>query len=260
VKLVDAHCHLDDFEDREEVLARAQAAGVAYLIVNGLWKAAGDFGVALDFARSHPQQASATVAIHPEDCERAKPSEWEDCRQRAADPQIVAVGETGLDYHYDSSTPGSQQAALRASIAIARAVRKPLVLHVREADEDCARILKEEGASEVGGQIHCFTGDRAAARVYLDLGFHVSFTGILTFKNAEEIREAAKLVPIDRLLVETDSPYLAPVPHRGKRNEPAFVVETAKKLAELRGIGLEELAQATTRNAARLFGIRALGG
>ena len=133
------------------------------------------------------------------------------------------------------------------------------MLHVREADEDCARILREERAGELGGQVHCFTGDRDQARAYLELGFHISFAGMLTFKNAEEIRAAARLTPLDRMMVETDSPYLAPIPYRGKRCEPAYVVETARRLAELKGVGLEELAEATTANVARLFGIAALG-
>ena len=260
MRLVDAHCHLDDYQDRDEVIARAREAGVVHLVVNGLWRAPGEFGAALGLARERPQEVSATVAIHPHDAGKAPEEDWERCAKLAEDPRIVAVGETGLDYHYNLSSPGRQREALRWTVGLARKVGKPLVVHVREADEDCARILREEKAFELGGQIHCFTGDRQAARTYLDLGFHVSFAGMLTFKNAEELREAARLTPLDRLLVETDSPYLAPVPYRGKRNEPAYVVETARRLAEIKGMGLEELAEATTRNVARLFGIEALAG
>jgi TatD DNase family protein len=258
MKLVDAHCHLDDFEDRDAVIGRAQAAGVAHLVVNGLWRATGDFGCALDLARARPADVSATVAIHPHDCARPEQADWDRCAELGGEPRIVAIGETGLDYHYNLSPPERQRESLRWHVALSRRLGKPLVVHVREADADAARILAEEKAGEIGGQIHCFTGDRQAARTYLDLGFHISFAGMVTFKNAEEIREAARLTPLDRMLVETDSPYLAPIPYRGKRNEPAWVVETAKRLALLKAISLEQLAEATTANARRLFGISAL--
>ncbi len=254
--LVDAHCHLDDFEDRDAVIARARAAGVGHLIVNGLWRKPQDFGCALELARARPDEVSATAAIHPHECGQAPEEDLKLLEQLAADPKVVAVGETGLDFHYNHSTPGRQREALRLHISLARKVRKPLVLHVREADDETISILREERAGEIGGQVHCFSGDRAAARAYLDLGFHISFSGILTFKTAEEIREAAKLVPLDRLLVETDSPYLAPLPYRGKRNEPAWVVETAKRLAEVKNLSFEDVCQATTANARQLFALR----
>jgi TatD DNase family protein len=253
--LIDAHCHLDDAPETAAVIARAKAAGVGCLVVNGLWKSPGQFGNALELAAAH-EGIAATIGIHPHDCAQVPEADWGRCAERAADPRVVAVGETGLDFHYDHSPRGRQREALRWSIALARKVKKPLVVHVREADPDVQRILREERAGEVGGQIHCFSGDRAAARAYLDLGFYLSFSGIVTFKNAEEVRAAARLTPRDRLLVETDSPYLAPLPHRGRRNEPAFVVETAKKLAQVREEPFGELAQVTTENAARLFGLK----
>jgi TatD DNase family protein len=250
--LIDAHCHLDDAPDAGAIIARAKAAGVGRLVVNGLWKSPGHFGNALELAAAH-QGVAATIGIHPHDCAQVPEADWARCAERAADPRVVAVGETGLDFHYDHSPRGRQREALRWSIALARKVKKPLVVHVREADPDVQRILQEERAGEVGGQIHCFSGDRAAARAYLDLGFYLSFSGIVTFKSADEVRAAARLTPRDRLLVETDSPYLAPLPYRGRRNEPAFVVETAKKLAQVREEPFEELAEETTRNAALLF-------
>lgn len=252
--LVDAHCHLDSFEDPAAVLVRARAAGVVRLVVNGLWQQPNDFGTALQLASVHPE-LSVTAAIHPHDCAKAPEADWAALERLAADPRIVAVGETGLDFHYNHSPPELQRERFRWTIALARRVKKPLVVHVREADAEAAQILSEEKASEVGGQIHCFSGDRAAARTYLDLGFHLSFSGIVTFKTADEQREAARLTPDDRLLVETDSPYLAPLPYRGKRCEPAYVVETARRLAQVRGQELDLLARTTTDNARRLFSL-----
>ncbi|MGC4113172.1 MAG: TatD family hydrolase [Myxococcales bacterium] len=252
MRLVDAHCHLDDFEDPRQPIERALAAGVVHLVVNGLWKAPGDFGPALKIGGEH-SCVSVTAAIHPHECGQAPQADYDRLAQLAADPRIVAIGETGLDFHYNHSTPDRQREVFRWTIALARKVHKPLVIHIREADAEAARILGEEKASEVGGQIHCFSGDRAAAKAYLDLGFHISFSGIVTFKNADELREAARLTPADRLLVETDSPYLAPLPYRGKKNEPAYVVETARKLALVRQVDLETLAATTTDNAQRLF-------
>lgn len=253
--LIDAHCHLDDRANADAAIARANSAGVGHLVVNGLWKAPGDFGLALELADKYPC-VSPTAAIHPHDCGKAPQADWDRLEALAADPRVVAIGETGLDFHYNHSLPDRQREAFRWTIALARKVKKPLVVHVREADAEAAQILKEEKAPEVGGQIHCFSGDRAAARTYLDLGFHLSFSGIITFKTAEEQREAARLTPDDRLLVETDSPYLAPMPYRGKRCEPAYVVETAKRMSLVRATTLDEIARITTANAKRLFSLR----
>jgi TatD DNase family protein len=255
--LIDSHAHLDgeDYErDLDEVTARARAA-LSRVVLVGLWRKPGDFGNAAALAARHPDFFSATVGVHPHDCARVPEEDWAACERLAREPGTVAVGETGLDYHYDLSPREVQVASFRRSIRMAAAAAKPLVVHVREADADCARVLGEEGVPARGGVIHCFTGDPAAARAYLELGLHISVAGIVTFKTAEAIREAVKLVPRDRLLVETDSPYLAPIPFRGKRNEPAHVVETAKKVAELWGATLDEVARVTGENTRRLFGL-----
>jgi TatD DNase family protein len=254
--LIDSHAHLDfdDFrDDLPGVLARAAAAGVGRIVAVGLWRGPGDFGNALDLARARPGTFSATVGVHPHECGRVPEEDWAESARLARDPLVVGVGETGLDYHYDLSPRPVQQASFRRSIAIAREAGKPLVVHVREADADCAAILGVEGVPPAGGVIHCFTGDAAAARAYLDLGLLISVAGVVTFRNAEAIREAVRIVPRDRLLVETDSPFLAPVPFRGKRNEPARVALVAEKVAEIWGATLAEVAEATTANARRLF-------
>jgi TatD DNase family protein len=169
----------------------------------------------------------------------------------------VGVGETGLDYHYDHSPRDVQRAAYERFIGLARAVRRPVISHVRDAHDDAVDILRGAGAPEVGGVIHCFTGGVAEARKYLDLGHHLSFSGILTFKNAQAIRDAAAFAPLERILIETDAPFLAPIPHRGKRNEPGFIVETLRVLAEVRGGDVREVEAATARNTRRLFGLGA---
>ena len=256
MKLVDSHAHLDS--DREPVdvpgvVARAAAAGVGRIVAIGLWRAPGDFGNALELARAIPGTFSATIGVHPHDCARVPEADWEASARLARDPAVVGVGETGLDYHYDHSPRPAQRESFRRSIAIARAAGRPVVVHVREADADCAAILAEEGVPPSGGVIHCFTGDWAAARAYLDLGLLVSVAGVVTFRSAEAVREAVRRVPRDRLLVETDSPFLAPVPHRGRRNEPAHVALVAAKVAEIWGCAPEEVARVTAENARRLF-------
>ncbi len=254
--LVDSHAHLD-FEDYasdlDGVVARARAAGLERIVCIGLWRGPGSFGNALDLAARDPSFVAATVGVHPHECARVPEEDWARHEALARDRRVVAVGETGLDFHYDHSPRPVQEASFRRSLRIARAAAKPAVIHVREADEVCARVLREEGVPPAGGVIHCFTGDAAAARDYLDLGLYISVAGVVTFRTAEPIREAVRIVPRDRLLVETDCPFLAPIPYRGKRNEPAYVVETAKKVAELWGTTLDEVATATTANVKRLF-------
>jgi TatD DNase family protein len=223
------------------------------VIVIGLWRAPGQFGNAVELATRDPAYFSATTGIHPHDCARVPEEDWERMERLARDPRIVAVGETGLDFHYDHSPRPVQEASFRRSIAAARAAGKPVVVHVREADEACARVLAEEGAPPAGGLIHCFTGDWARARAYLDLGLYLSVAGVVTFKAADDLREAVRRIPRDRLLVETDCPYLSPAPHRGKRNEPAYVVRTAERVAELWGLDLREVGEITTENARRFF-------
>jgi TatD DNase family protein len=170
-------------------------------------------------------------------------------------PRFVGVGETGLDHHYDHSPREAQAAAFRRFVGLALRVRRPVICHIRDAHPEATAILREERAADAGGVIHCFTGNVEDSRAYLDLGFYLSFSGILTFKNAEEIRQAAVFAPLDRVLVETDAPYLAPIPHLGRRNEPAFVVETLKLLAQLKGLDFEAAAETTTRNARRAFAL-----
>jgi TatD DNase family protein len=256
--LIDAHAHLDHEDyaaDLDGVVARAREAGLERIVCIGLWRAPGSFGDALALAARDPSFFAATVGIHPHECARVPEEDWARHDALARDPRVVAVGETGLDFHYDHSPRDAQEAAFRRSLQTARAAGKPVVVHVREADAVCARVLREEGVPEAGGVIHCFTGDAAAARAYLDLGLYISVAGVVTFRTAEPIREAVRIVPRDRLMVETDCPYLAPIPHRGKRNEPAWVVETARKVAEQWGTTLDEVAAATTANARRLFRI-----
>lgn len=253
---IDSHAHLDfdDYaDDLDGVVARARAAGLERVVCVGLWRGPGSFGNALALATGDPTFFSATVGIHPHECGRVPEEDWARHEALARDSRVVAVGETGLDFHYDHSPRPVQEASFRRSVATAKAAGKPVVVHVREADAVCARVLREEGVPPAGGVIHCFTGDAAAARAYLDLGLHVSVAGVVTFRTAEPIREAVRIVPRDRLLVETDCPFLAPVPHRGKRNEPAWVVETARKVAEVWGATLDEVARITTENARRLF-------
>ena len=254
MRLVDAHCHLEpaDFPDVDAVLARAAAAGVVQAVVIGQLHGPGDWGQARALASARPAQLVATLGIHPHEAARASAGDLEELGRLAAGPEVVAVGEAGLDYHYDRSPRPVQARVFRLQAALAKALGKPLVVHVREAHADCAALLAEEGVSS--GVIHCFTGDVAAARSYLDLGFHLSVSGVVTYKKTEALAEAVRFAPLERLMVETDSPYLAPVPYRGKKNEPAFVLETAKRVAELKGLPLDNLAEATTRNAARLFG------
>ena len=256
MRLVDSHAHLDGDDlaaDLPGLRRRAGSAGVERVVCIGLWRAPGDFGNALRLAADDPGFFSATVGIHPHECARVPEPDWEACRRMAGDPRVVAVGETGLDFHYDHSPRPDQERSFRRSIAMAHQAGKPVVVHVREADGPCARVLREEGVPPAGGVIHCFTGDWEAARTYLDLGLFVSVAGVVTFRNAEAIRDAVRRIPRDRLLVETDSPYLAPVPFRGKRNEPAHVAEVARAVAGLWGVDPEEAARVTGDNARRLF-------
>ena len=257
--VIDSHCHLAGTEfqaDLPDVVQRAQAAGVtgALVIVS-----ADDDG---ECSRAHGVVAAwpavrLSIGVHPH---QAAP--FADDPQRAvalvtqrleASAQCRAVGEIGLDYHYDFAPRDVQQAVFQAQIGCARERRLPIVIHTREAEEDTFRILKDASVGEAGGVFHCFTGDRAMARRALDAGFHLSFSGIVTFPKAEELREVARMAPLDRLLFETDSPFLAPVPHRGTRNEPSRVVHVAETIALVRGISVAELAGAAHDNFVRLF-------
>jgi TatD DNase family protein len=254
-ELIDSHCHLDMKEladDRERVLERAAEAGVATMVTIGAGGPMKCNHAAVSLAERY-DNVFATVGIHPHDASGVDEDSMATIRDLARRPKVVAVGETGLDYHYDNSPRPRQQEAFRRFIVLARELRLPLVVHLREADGDAARLLREERAHELGGVIHCFSGDAASARTFLDLGFHLSFSGVLTFPTAEPVREAARIVPADRMMVETDAPFLAPVPYRGKRNEPALVAQTAATLAEVRGESLDAVAERTRINTTRLF-------
>jgi len=193
-----------------------------------------------------------SVGVHPDSEDVAEPT-LADLLQRAALPRVVAIGETGLDYHYEHSPRPAQREAFARFIQLARRLALPVVIHLREADDDAVAVMRAERASETGGVIHCFSGDAASARRFLDLGFHISFSGIVTFKTADALREAVRIVPADRLMVETDAPFLAPIPYRGRRNEPALVVLTAAVIAEVRGETLAQVATVTSANTRRLF-------
>ena len=255
MRLIDSHGHVDGegFDvDRAEVLARARAAGVERFVTVGTGEDLGKIRRAVTLAEAEPD-VLATVGVHPHDSARIEASWWPELEALARHVRVVGVGETGLDYHYNHSPPEVQRQAFRAHVRLARRVGKPVVCHVRDAHADTFTVLDEEGAAEVGGVIHCFTGGPAEARAYSERGFHVSFSGIVTFRTAGQIRAAVREVPLDRILIETDCPFLAPVPHRGKRNEPAFIVHTAEVVAREAGVPLEVLAEATVVNSFRLF-------
>ena len=251
---VDSHCHLAFPElagDLPGVLARMRSAGVEAAL--SVCTTLPELPAVLASAAGH-DNIYASVGVHPDSTGTTEPS-VEALVDLARDPKIVAIGETGLDYYRLPEPLDWQRERFRAHIRAARACRKPLIIHTRSAAADTLRIMKEEGAAEVGGVMHCFTETEEVARQALDLGFHISFSGIVTFKNARELQATAAKVPRDQLLIETDSPYLAPVPHRGKSNEPAYVPHVAAKLAELQGVSLDAIAAATTANFYRLFSV-----
>jgi TatD DNase family protein len=250
--LVDSHCHLDFPElaaDLPQVLARMAENCVGWALCAGVTLER--LPAVLEIAHAHANLFAA-VGVHPDTEEGADP-DAATLVALAADPKVVAIGETGLDYYRLEGDLEWQRRRFRAHIAAARATRKPLIIHTRAAAADTLRILREEKAEEVGGVFHCFTEDRATAEQALELGFMISFSGIVTFKNAVALKEVATAVPLDRILVETDAPYLAPVPYRGKTNEPAYVRHVAEEIARLKGTDLDSIAQTTTENFFRLF-------
>ncbi|MBE7541150.1 MAG: TatD family hydrolase [Bryobacteraceae bacterium] len=253
--LVDSHCHLDGktfAADREAVVERARAAGVETMVAIGTGDGPPDLEAGLRLAAQY-DFIFATVGVHPHDAAKAEDATYDEIRSLAGKSKVVALGEMGLDYHYNFAPPEVQRAVFIRQLAVAREVRLPVVIHTREAWEDTFAILSDHWPAEgPGGIMHCFSGGPREAEEALGLGFHLSFSGIVTYPKAVEVHEAARLCPEDRLLVETDAPYLAPVPHRGKRNEPAYVVRTAERLAELREESLEMVAAATTGNWRRL--------
>jgi TatD DNase family protein len=253
--VVDTHCHLADAkfrDDVEDVIARASAAGVAQMISVGAIGPVECDRMTVEIAERHAN-IYAAIGVHPHDAKDCTPERIAQLRELAASKKVVAIGESGLDFHYMHSPVEAQESSLRAHLKLAIELDLPIVIHCRDAERELVEIVRETGIPPRGGVIHCFTGDSNAAREFLALGFHISFSGIITFKNAAPIREAASIVPDDRVMVETDSPYLAPQPYRGKRNEPAYVMRTLEMLANLRRTDASTLGAQVVANAARVF-------
>ncbi len=257
--LIDSHCHLDRlaFEkigtDLDGVVSLAKEHGVEQMLCVSINLE--NFPEVLRISHCYDNIFSS-VGVHPSD-DGEEPS-VEQLIQLADDPRIIAIGETGLDYFYNEGDLEWQRERFRVHIRAAIATGKPLIIHTREAEADTLAIMREEGADKIGGVMHCFTGSLAMAQHCLDLGFYISFSGIVTFRNADELREVAKMVPEDRMLIETDAPYLTPVPKRGKPNHPALVKHVAEHIAEQRGVTFEQIAEATSTNFQRLFGTPAI--
>jgi len=252
--IVDSHCHLNYegiIEQQDAVIDRARSAGVGCMLsINTKLR---EYTQITDIIEKH-DDIFGTVGIHPHEAENEPDVAVAALLERSTHPKIVGLGETGLDYFYDNAPREMQKVNFRAHIAAARETGLPIIVHTRDADEDCVAILREE--MEKGpftGVIHCFTASQMLADATLEMGFYISISGIVTFKNAKALHETAKTIPLDKLLIETDSPFLAPVPHRGKTCEPAFVADTGRFLAELRGESMEALGEATTENFFRLF-------
>ena len=259
--LIDSHCHLDfpDFADElDAIVERALGAGVERMIT---------IGTTVDRAARAAEIAERydsvyfTVGTHPHEAAGEGAADFAAMRRFAKHPKCVGIGEAGLDYHYNYAPPDVAQRVFRGQIALARELGLPLVIHTREAEDDTAAILEDEmGQGRFAALLHCFTSSRALSETALRLGLMISFSGVVTFKNSGDLRAIARDVPLDRILVETDAPYLAPVPHRGKRNEPAFVAATARAVAEAKGVGFDALAEATRANTLRVFSKLGTGG
>jgi len=259
---VDSHAHLDGKQfatDREQVISRARDAGVRNIVAIGNGDGPANFDCGIRLAEKYDFMY-ATIGIHPHEARLADQAAFDRMQQLARHPKIIAWGEIGLDYFYDHSPRETQQQVFAKQLELAAAAQLPIVIHCRSSNDsdnawqDCLRLIEEQWAPRgLGGILHCFTGNWAHAKRALDMGFMISFAGNVTFPKAQQIRDAAVQVPLDRMLIETDSPYLAPVPHRGKRNEPAFVRETARQLAELRSLSTEEVGERTSRNFYNFF-------
>lgn len=253
---VDSHCHLDslDYEklhrDVDEVMCLAKARDVGFVL--SIATTLPGFVSMVDLVGDRPDVAFS-CGVHPLNLEQGY--DYKELGRLASDKRVVALGETGLDYYYQKDNIPLQQESFRQHIRIGKALKKPVIVHTRDARQDTLNILSEEKASECGGVLHCFTEDLETAKKLLDLGFYISFSGIVTFRNAESLREVARYVPLDRLLIETDSPYLAPVPFRGKENQPAFVRDIAEYIANLKQVSLQELSNKTTANFCCLFNL-----
>ena len=254
--LLDSHAHLDhsDFDaDRDAVIMRARAAGLQYLLTIGGGDGPDHMDEALSIAKRY-EWIYATVGVHPHEARQAEDRHFDMLRSAAGDPKVVAIGEIGLDYHYEHSPREVQKRVLIRQLELAREVKLPIVIHCREACSELRQIIGDHWArAGIGGFLHCFSGSREDAVAFLDWGFLLSFAGNLTFKKAEPLRAVAREVPVDRLLSETDSPYLAPAPYRGKRNEPAYVLEVTRELASLHNLSEEDMGRQAVANFARLF-------
>jgi len=256
VSLIDSHCHLDSAEfdaDRDEVIQRALDAGVEHMVAIGTGSGPPDLEAGIRLAERHAA-FYATVGVHPHDAAKATQTDLQRLEHLLSHPKVIAVGEIGLDYHYDFSPRDTQKSIFIEQMSIAAAARKPIVIHTREAWNDTLALIEEHWTPRgLPGIMHCFSGGPAESQRALELGFYLSFGGIVTFPKALDVQAAAREAPLDRILVETDAPYLAPVPKRGKRNEPALMVHTARKLAELRGESFEQISSATSENFRRLI-------
>ena len=256
--IVDSHCHLDRLKldayqgDLSKAIVAARDAGVSQMLCIAIDR--DNVSTVVDIARQY-EGIYASVGIHPLDIAESPAAVDELLAMAQLDAKVVALGETGLDYYYTKDNIALQQESFVAHIEAAKQCRKPIIVHTREAKADTIDLLRQHSDPEVAGVMHCFTEDWEMAKQAIDLGFYISISGIVTFKNAEQVRDVASKVPYDRLLIETDSPYLAPVPHRGKPNEPKFVRDVAEFMAQLRGVSVEELAAQTTANFQRLFNI-----
>ena len=263
---IDSHAHLEmpQFDDdRTEMLGRARAAGIEMILAIGSGTGPGSLDCAIQLAEKH-DWIRATIGIHPHEAKLAAENDFQELEQLAKNPKVIAWGEIGLDYFYDHSPREVQEQVFIRQMEMASAAKLPIIIHCRPSDksedawDDCLRLLRQHWApSGLGGVLHCFTGSLEHMRAALEIGFVISFAGNVTFPKAQNIRDAAKEVPLDRIFIETDSPFLAPVPNRGKRNEPAFVKEVARQIGELRGMSTEEVGERTAENFRRFFGLGA---
>ena len=256
---IDSHAHIEGREfdaDREAVIRRALDAGVEIIVCVGDGEIAADsHAAAFRLADQYPF-IYTTVGVHPHEARLLDGEMYAKLADLSQHPKVIAWGEIGLDYHYDNSPREVQRDAFKKQLQMARERRLPVVIHPREAEADTLALLDREWKdSGLGGVVHCFTGTRAFAEAAIERGFLISFSGVVTFKKAEDLRDTARNLPLDRILIETDSPFLAPIPHRGKRNEPGYVVETARTIADLRGVPVDEFARETSTNFVRLFGL-----
>ena len=256
--LVDSHCHLDRLdkspEELDEIITFAQNRGVEHFLCVSV--SVKDYPQMLQTVEKYPQ-VSVSCGVHP--LHQEDRASYEELLNTASDPNVVAIGETGLDYYYSSDTQEVQRASFVDHIKVANALKKPLIIHTRDAREDTIKLLEEHKAAETSGVLHCFTESWEMAEAAMELGFYISISGIVTFKTATELQEVVRRIPLDRLLIETDSPWLAPVPYRGKQNQPGYVVEVAEFIAELKGVTVQELASVTTENFYKLFPLCKVG-